>query len=87
MTPEYIELDLMVAELETENRMMRARNERLEKELAAAIAERDEFKTAVERIVSISQLAFRNCAIKGISQVGEAKQTAGRTRAFLEEGV
>lgn len=29
------ELDLMVAELETENRMLRARNERLEKELEA----------------------------------------------------
>ena len=74
MTPEYIELDLMVAELETENKMMRARNERLERELAIAVAERDEFKTAVERIIAISQLAFRNSAIKGIGKVDTPKQ-------------
>ena len=73
MTEQERELDLMVAELEQENRLMRTRNERLERELAIAIAERDEFKTAVERIVSVSQLAFRNCAVKGISQVGKDK--------------
>lgn len=74
MTPEHIELDLMVAELETENKMMRARNERLERELAIAVAERDEFKTAVERIIAISQLAFRNSAIRGIGKVDAPKQ-------------
>jgi hypothetical protein len=35
MNEQERELDLMVAELDTENRMIRARNERLEKELAA----------------------------------------------------
>ena len=52
MTDEERELDLMVAELETENRMMRARNERLEKELDTAVAERDRFKEALERILA-----------------------------------
>jgi hypothetical protein len=85
MTPEYIELDLMVAELETENRMMRARNERLETELAAATAERDAIKDAMERILAISKLAVWNSKPQGANQVGEAKQTAGRTRAFLGE--
>jgi hypothetical protein len=37
MTPEARELDLLVADLEVENRMMRARNTRLEAELAAAL--------------------------------------------------
>ena len=35
MNEQERELDLMVAELETENRMLRARNERVEKELEA----------------------------------------------------
>ncbi len=73
MTEAERELDLMVGELEQENRLMRARNERLERELAIAIAERDEFKTAVERVISVSQLAFRNSATKAISQVGKEK--------------
>jgi hypothetical protein len=87
MTPEYIELDLMVAELETENRMMRARNERLETELAAATAERDAIKDAMERILAISKLAVWNSKPQGANQVGEAKQTTGRTGTVLEEGV
>ena len=75
MTEQERELDLMVGELEMENKLMRARNERLERELAIAIAERDEFKKAVERIIAISQLAFRNCATKGISEVGKEKHS------------
>ena len=73
MTEAERELDLMVAELEQENRLMRARNERLERELAIAIADRDEFKKAVERVISVSQLAFRNSAVKGVSEVGKEK--------------
>ena len=64
MTPEHIELDLMVAELETENRFMRARNERLERELAAAIAERDAIKDALARIIAISKLAMWDGKLK-----------------------
>jgi hypothetical protein len=37
MTEQERELDLLVAELEQENRLLRARNERLESELQAAI--------------------------------------------------
>ena len=75
MTETERELDLMVGELELENKLMRARNERLERELTIAIAERDEFKTAVERVISVSQLAFRNCAIKAISKMGKEKRS------------
>lgn len=52
------ELDLMVAELEVENKMMRARNERLEKELEAALADRKRFKEALERIIAVSRVAL-----------------------------
>lgn len=38
MTEQERELDLLVAELEQENRLLRARNQRLEKELAQALA-------------------------------------------------
>jgi hypothetical protein len=75
MTEVERELDLMVAELELENRMMRARNERLEEELAATTAERDAIKEALERIIAISQLAFRSGGAKGISEMGATKQT------------
>jgi hypothetical protein len=86
MNAEYIELDLLVAELETENRMMRARNERLEKELAATTAERDAIKDAMERILAISKLAVWDGTLEGVNQVGEAKQTTGRTGTVLGEG-
>ena len=35
MSPEEMRLDMLVAELDYENRLLRARNERLEKEAAA----------------------------------------------------
>lgn len=76
MTETERELDLMVGELEVENKLMRARNERLERELAIAVAERDAFKTALERIIAISQLAFRDSATKAISEVGKEKRSA-----------
>jgi hypothetical protein len=87
MNAEYIELDLLVAELETENRMMRARNERLEKELAAVTTERDAIKDAMARILAISKLAVWGSKPQGANQVGEAKQTAGRTGTGLKEEV
>ena len=87
MTPEFIELDLMVAELETENRFMRARNERLERELEAVTTERDAIKDAMARILAISKLAVWDGKLEGVNQVGEAKQTASRTGTVLKEGV
>ena len=71
MTESERELDLMVAELERENRLMKAQNERLERELAIAVADRDEFKKAVERVISVSQLAFRNSARSEERRVGK----------------
>lgn len=64
------ELDLMVAELETENRMMRARNERLERELVTATTERDQFKEALERIIAVSRVALWSRVPKRTQKVG-----------------
>lgn len=75
MTDEERELDLMVAELETENRMMRARNERLEKELDTAVAERDRFKEALERILSVSRVALWDGRPQRVGEVGPQART------------
>lgn len=53
-----LDLDLMVAELEQENRLMRARNERLERENNRLEDENARFKVALERILSISKVTF-----------------------------
>jgi hypothetical protein len=70
MTEDERNLDLMVAELETENRMMRARNERLERELVTTTTERDRFKEALERILSVSRVALWDGQPKRTSEVG-----------------
>jgi hypothetical protein len=67
-------LDLLVAELEHENKLMRARNERLEREINAIAAERDGFKEALERILAVSKLALWDSRPKGIGEVGPSKQ-------------
>lgn len=74
MTNEERELDLMVAELETENKLMRARNERLEKELEAARDDAARLKAALARILAISDLAFRDSSRQ---RVGEVCTTTG----------
>ena len=63
-------LDMLVAELETENRMMRARNERLERELATTTAERDQFKDALDRIIAVSRVAIWNGKPERAGEVG-----------------
>jgi len=75
MTEAERELDLMVGELEVENKLTRERYERLERVLAITVAERDAFQTALERIVEISQLAFRDSALKAISEVAKEKRS------------
>lgn len=75
MTDEERELDLMVAELETENRMIRARNERLEKELNTAVAERDRFKEALERILTVSRVALWDSRPQRVGEVGPQART------------
>ena len=63
-------LDLMVAELETENRLMRARNERLEKELAQSRADLHRFQAEVERVLTVSKLALWDGAPRRTQEVG-----------------
>lgn len=70
MNEQERELDLMVGELETENRMMRARNERLERELDTAVAERDRFKEALERILTVSRVAIWHGRAQRVDEVG-----------------
>ena len=69
MTPEDRELDLLVAELEQENKMMRARNERLQQELDEATETTARLQTALARILAVSDLAFRDCAARGVGEV------------------
>jgi len=53
------EMDLMIAELEYEHKMMRARNERLERENDELRDENARFKVALERIIAVSHLAMQ----------------------------
>ena len=69
MDEETRNLDLMVAELEQENRLMRARNERLQKELDAAVDENAVLKIIVERIIAITKVAYER-------QDAQAKENA-----------
>ena len=70
MTETERELDLMIAELETENRMMRARNERLEKELAQSRADYRRFQGEVERVLAVSKLAIWDSVPGRTQEVG-----------------
>jgi hypothetical protein len=74
MTENERELDLMIAELETENRMMRARNERLEKELNAVQADRDGLQDALARILEVSRVALWDSVPEGVSEVGKKER-------------
>ena len=74
MTEDERNLDLMVGELEHENRLMRARNERLEQELERALDETARFKVALERIIAVSKLAFRDGVPERVGEVGTQEQ-------------
>lgn len=65
------ELDLMVAELEVENKMMRARNDRLERELAVERTERERMQDALARILAISRVAVWDGKPKGTPTLGQ----------------
>ena len=58
------EMDLMIAELEYEHKMMRARNERLERENDELRDENARFKVALERVIAVSQLAMRETQLQ-----------------------
>jgi hypothetical protein len=83
VTEDERNLDLMVAELETENRMMRARNERLQRELERALDETARFKVALERIVAVSKLAFRDGVPERVGEVGETKSVQRQATGLL----
>jgi hypothetical protein len=74
MTEDERNLDLMVAELEQENRLMRARNERLERTLNDTESERDKLRAAVERIIAVSNVALWNGKPQGTGEVGPPKR-------------
>ena len=74
MDDETRNLDLMVGELEYENKLMRARNERLERELERALDENARFKVTLERIIAVSKLAFRDGVPERVGEVGAQKQ-------------
>lgn len=74
MTEDERNLDLMVAELEQENRLMRARNERLERTLNDTESERDKLRAAVERIIAVSNVALWNGKPQGTGEVGSPKR-------------
>lgn len=76
MTEDERNLDLMVAELEQENRLMRARNERLQEELDRALDDNARFKVALERIIAVSKLAFRDGVPERVGEVGTQEQGA-----------
>lgn len=70
MTEDERNLDLMVAELERENRLMRARNERLERTLEEIQSDRDKLRAAVERIIAVSNVALWDGKPKRTGEVG-----------------
>ena len=76
MTDDERNLDLMVAELESENRLMRARNERLQRELDQALDDNARFKVTLERIIAVSKLAFRDGVSERVGEVGAQAQDA-----------
>jgi hypothetical protein len=83
MDEEARNLDLMVGELEQENRLMRARNERLEQELERALDDNARFKIALERIIAVSRVALWDGVSKGIEQVGETKSVQRQATGLL----
>jgi hypothetical protein len=74
MTDEEREMDLTIAELEQENRLMRARNERLERELTVERNERERMQDALERILAVSNVALWDGKPQGTGEVGTPKR-------------
>jgi len=83
MDEETRNLDLMVGELEQENKLMRARNERLERELTVERNERERMQDALERILAISRMAVWNGQPKRTEQVGETKSVQRQATGLL----
>jgi hypothetical protein len=74
MTEDERNLDLLVAELGYQNKLMRAQNERLERTLEETQSERDKLRAAVERILAVSNVALWNGKPQGTGEVGSPKR-------------
>ena len=74
MTEDERNLDLLVAELGHQNKLMRAQNERLERTLEETQSERDKLRSAVERILAVSNVALWNGKPQGTGEVGSPKR-------------
>jgi len=69
MTNEERELDLMVADLMSENNQLKTDNAQLQTKLDRALDEAAKFQTALARILAISNVAFRDGAGQGVGEV------------------
>lgn len=65
MTPEEMRLDMLVAELEYENRLLRARNERLEQENACMVEQIATLKTMVDSVTLASDPSGLKLVVRG----------------------
>ena len=83
MTEDERNLDLMVAELEQENRLMRARNERLQQELDQALDENARYKLTLGRILAVSRMAVWGGVPEGVGEVGETKSAQRQETGLL----
>lgn len=65
MTPEEMRLDMLVAELDYENRLLRARNERLEQENACMVEQIATLKTMVDSVTLASDPSGLKLVVRG----------------------
>jgi hypothetical protein len=68
------ELDLQVAELHSENRMLKERNAQLTEILKSTSSERYALQAALERILAVSNMALRDRESQGTGEVGQEER-------------
>ena len=71
MDEETRNLDLMVGELESENKQMRMHIEQLLQELERLVNENARFKVALARIMAVSKLYLEQGKPEGVNQTKE----------------
>jgi hypothetical protein len=85
MTPDEQNLDMLVAELDRENRLLRARNDRLERENECMAKQVEELKTGIKRDLTpvAGQCRFEcvdwsSCSVEHVRMVLENPQEWAR---------